>query len=182
MKKLFLTITLLAFCYTASAQDSKFGITAGYQSSSFEISGDGVDLSTDASGFFLGFFAQFSVSESLSIQPELHYSSVSDSDSDDNDDESVGDIIIPIMLKFHVSDKFNLMAGPQFDYITEEDTEGIKKFGMGLGLGLGYDISDSISLGARYSLGFDRLDDEGEDVGDTSFKINVLRIGLSYSF
>jgi len=49
MKKLFLTITLLAFCYTASAQDSKFGITAGYQSSSFEISGDGVDLSTNAS-------------------------------------------------------------------------------------------------------------------------------------
>jgi len=182
MKKLFLTITLLAFCYTASAQDSKFGISAGYQSSSFEISGDGVDLSTDASGFFLGFFAQFSVSESLSIQPELHYSSVSDSDSDDNDDESVGDIIIPIMLKFHVSDKFNLMAGPQFDYITEEDTEGIKKFGMGLGLGLGYDISDSISLGARYSLGFDRLDDEGEDIGDANFKINVLQIGLSYSF
>ena len=178
MKRLFLTITLLAFCYTASAQDSKFGITAGYQSSSFEISGDGVDLSTDASGFFLGFFAQFSVSESLSIQPELHYSSVSDSDSDDNDDESVGDIIIPIMLKFHVSDKFNLMAGPQIDYITEEDTEGIKKFGMGLG----YDISDSISLGARYSLGFDRLDDEGEDIGDANFKINVLQIGLSYSF
>ena len=177
MKKLFLTITLLAFCYTASAQDSKFGITAGDQSSSFEISGDGVDLSTDASGFFLGFFAQFSVSESLSIQPELHYSSVSDSDNDD-DDESVGDIIIPIMLKFHVSDKFNLMAGPQIDYITEEDTEGIKKFGMGLG----YDISDSISLGARYSLGFDRLDDEGEDIGDANFKINVLQIGLSYSF
>ena len=54
MKKLFLTITLLAFCYTASAQDSKFGITAGYQSSSFEFSGDGLDLSTDASGFYLG--------------------------------------------------------------------------------------------------------------------------------
>ncbi|MDA9302801.1 PorT family protein [bacterium] len=181
MKKLLLFTALISFCFTVNAQESKFGITAGYQSSSFEVSGDGLDLSTDASGFFLGFFAQFSVSESLSIQPELHYSSVSDSDNDD-DDESVGDIIIPIMLKFHVSDKFNLMAGPQFDYITEEDTEGIKKFGMGLGLGLGYDFSDNISLGARYSIGFDRLDDEGEDVGDASFKMNILQIGLSYSF
>ena len=176
MKKLFFTIALVSFCFMVNAQESKFGITAGYQSSSFEISGDGVDISTDASGYFLGFFAQFSVSESLSIQPELQYSSVSD------DGESIGDIIIPVMLKFHLSDKFNFMAGPQFDYITEDDTEGVKEFGMGLGLGLGYDISDNISLGARYSFGFDRLDDEGEDVGDASFKINIFQIGLNYSF
>ncbi|MDG1509836.1 MAG: outer membrane beta-barrel protein [Flavobacteriaceae bacterium] len=176
MKKLLLFTALISFCFTVNAQESKFGITAGYQSSSFEISGDGVDISTDASGYFLGFFAQFSVSESLSIQPELQYSSVSD------DGESIGDIIIPVMLKFHLSDKFNFMAGPQFDYITEDDTEGVKEFGMGLGLGLGYDISDNISLGARYSFGFDRLDDEGEDVGDASFKINIFQIGLNYSF
>jgi len=176
MKKLFFTIALVSFCFMVNAQESKFGITAGYQSSSFEISGGGVDLSTDASGFFLGFFSQFSVSENLSIQPELHYSSVSD------DGESVGNLIIPVMLKFHVSEKFNLMAGPQFDYLTEDDTEGIKKFGMGLGLGLGYDISENISIGARYSLGFDRLDDEGVDLDGASIKINVLQLGLSYSF
>ena len=176
MKKLFFTISLVSFCFMVNAQESKFGITAGYQSSSFEISGGGVDLSTDASGFFLGFFSQFSVSENLSIQPELHYSSVSD------DGESVGDLIIPVMLKFHVSEKFNLMAGPQFDYLIEDDTEGIKKFGMGLGLGLGYDISENISIGARYSLGFDRLDDEGVDLDGASIKINVLQLGLSYSF
>ena len=176
MKKLLLFTALISFCFTVNAQESKFGITAGYQSSSFEISGGGVDLSTDASGFFLGFFSQFSVSENLSIQPELHYSSVSD------DGESVGDLIIPVMLKFHVSEKFNLMAGPQFDYLTEDDTEGIKKFGMGLGLGLGYDISENISIGARYSLGFDRLDDEGVDLDGASIKINVLQLGLSYSF
>ena len=176
MKKLFFTIALVSFCFMVNAQEYKFGITAGYQSSSFEISGGGVDLSTDASGFFLGFFSQFSVSENLSIQPELHYSSVSD------DGESVGDLIIPVMLKFHVSEKFNLMDGPQFDYLTEDDTEGIKKFGMGLGLGLGYDISENISIGARYSLGFDRLDDEGVDLDGASIKINVLQLGLSYSF
>ena len=176
MKKLLLFTALISFCFTVNAQESKFGVTAGYQSSSFKVSGAGLDISTDASGYFVGFFAQFSVSETFSIQPELHYSSVSD------DGESIGDIIIPVMLKFHLTDKFNFMAGPQFDYITEDDAEGIKKFAMGLGFGLGYDISDNISLGARYSIGFDRLDDEGEDVGDASFKINIFQIGLSYSF
>ena len=86
------------------------------------------------------------------------------------------------MLKFHVTENFNLMAGPQFDYLTEEDVEGIKKLGMGLGLGLGIDISDNVSLGARYYFGFDRLDDMGEDVGDATIKLNILQIGLNYSF
>lgn len=86
------------------------------------------------------------------------------------------------MMKFHVTENFNLMAGPQFDYLTEQDAEGINKLGLGLVLGLGIDISDNISLGARYSFGFDRLDDMGEDVGDATIKINILQIGLNYNF
>ena len=111
-KKLLLFTALISFCFTVNAQESKFGVTTGYQSSSFKVSGAGLDISTDASGYFVGFFAQFSVSETFSIQPELHYSSVSD------DGESIGDIIIPVMLKFHLTDEFNFMAGPQFDYLT----------------------------------------------------------------
>ena len=176
MRKLLLSIALVSFCFSANAQDSKFGATAGYQSLNVKISGGGEELSSDASGFFLGFFAQFSVTETFSIQPELQYSSITD------EGESSGLIIIPLMMKFHVTENFNLMAGPQFDYITEQDTEGINKLGLGLGLGLGVDISDNVSLGARYSFGFDRLDDMGEDVGDATIKSNILQIGLSYSF
>lgn len=172
MKKLLLSIALVSFCFSANAQ---FGVTAGYQSATFKVSGGGEDFSSDASGFFLGVFGQFSVTETFSIQPELQYSSITD------EGESSGLIIIPLMMKFHVTENFNLMAGPQFDYITE-DTEGINKLGLGLGLGLGVDVSDNISLGARYSFGFDRLDDMGEDVGDATIKINILQIGLNYSF
>ena len=175
MKKLLLSIALVSFCFAVNAQDSKFGATAGYQSATIKLSGSGEDFSSDASGFFLGFFAQFSVTETFSIQPELQYSSITD------EGESTGLIIIPLMMKFHVTENFNLMAGPQFDYITE-DTEGINKLGLGLGLGLGVDVSDNLSLGARYSFGFDRLDDMGEDVGDATIKVNILQIGLNYNF
>ena len=174
MKKLLLLTFILA-SFSMNAQDSKFGATAGYQSATLKASGGGEDFSSDASGFFLGVFGQFSVTETFSIQPELQYSSITD------EGESTGLIIIPLMMKFHVTENFNLMAGPQFDYITE-DTEGINKLGLGLGLGLGVDVSDNISLGARYSFGFDRLDDMGEDVGDATIKINILQIGLNYSF
>ena len=74
MKKLLLSIALVSFCFAVNAQDSKFGATAGYQSATIKLSGSGEDFSSDASGFFLGFFAQFSVTETFSIQPELQYS------------------------------------------------------------------------------------------------------------
>ncbi len=35
------------------------------------------------------------------------------------------------MMKFHVSEKLNIMVGPQFDYVTAKDTEGIDKLGLG---------------------------------------------------
>ena len=86
------------------------------------------------------------------------------------------------MMKFHVTEKLNIMAGPQFDYVTAKDTECIDKLGLGLGLGLGYDISDHIAVGTRYSFGFDRLNDMGEDIANASIKLNILQVGLSYRF
>ena len=52
MKKLVLTIALVSFCFSTNAQDSKFGITAGFQSTSIKVSGGSFDISQDASGFF----------------------------------------------------------------------------------------------------------------------------------
>ena len=176
MKKLVLTIALVSFCFSTNAQDSKFGITAGFQSTSIKVSGGSFDISQDASGFFLGFYVQFLFSETFSIQPELQYSSIS------SDGETLGLLVIPIMMKFHVTEKLNIMAGPQFDYVTAKDTEGIDKLGLGLGLGLGYDISDHIAVGTRYYFGFDRLNDMGEDIVYASIKLNILQVGLSYRF
>ena len=59
MKKLLLFTALISFCFTVNAQESKFGVTAGYQSSSFKVSGAGLDISTDASGYFVGFLRNF---------------------------------------------------------------------------------------------------------------------------
>ena len=44
MKKLLLSIALVSFCFSANAQDSKFGATAGYQSSTLKASGGGCEF------------------------------------------------------------------------------------------------------------------------------------------
>ena len=127
-------------------------------------------------------FAEFPLSEKFSIQPEFHYSSVTE------DGESVDDLILPVFIKYYITEKFNVMSGLQFDYFTEKDLGDIKRFGLGLSIGLGVDITDSILISSRYSFGItNRIDtsefiDDFIDLSDLSAKTNVFQIGLGYRF
>ena len=127
-------------------------------------------------------FAEFPLSEKFSIQPEFHYSSVTD------DGESLDNLILPVFLKYYITEKFNVMSGLQFDYFTEKDLGNLKRFGLGLGIGLGYDITDSILISSRYSFGItNRIDtqefiDDFIDTSDLSAKTNIFQIGLGYRF
>jgi opacity protein-like surface antigen len=167
----------------SSTKETSYGVTAGFQSTSLKVSLKGLsDIVEDGEGFFIGLFAEFPLSEKFSIQPEFHYSSAT------NDGESLDNLILPVFLKYYVTEKFNVMSGLQFDYYTDKDLEYFKKFGLGLSIGLGVDITDSILISSRYSFGItERIDrsefiDDFIDLSDLSAKINVFQIGLGYRF
>ena len=167
----------------SSTKETSYGVTAGFQATSLKVSLKGLsDIVEDAEGFFIGLFAEFPLSEKFSIQPEFHYSSVT------KDGESIDNLILPVFLKYYITEKFNVMSGLQFDYFTEKDLGDIKRFGLGLGIGLGYDITDSILISSRYSFGItNRIDtsefiDDSIDSSDLSAKTNIFQIGLGYRF
>jgi opacity protein-like surface antigen len=167
----------------SSTKETSYGVTAGFQSTYFKLSLKNlIENVVDAKGFFIGLFAEFPLSEKFSIQPEFHYSSVTE------DGESVDNLILPVFLKYYITEKFNVMSGLQFDYFTEKDLGNIKRFGLGLGIGLGYDITDSILISSRYSFGItNRIDtsefiDDFIDLSDLSAKTNIFQIGLGYRF
>ena len=167
----------------SSTKETSYGVTAGFQSTNFKFSLKNlIENEVDAEGFFIGLFAEFPLSEKFSIQPEFHYSSAT------NDGESLDNLILPVFLKYYVTEKFNVMSGLQFDYYTDKDLEYFKKFGLGLSIGLGVDITDSIVISSRYSFAItERLDrsefiDDFIDLSDPSAKINVFQIGLGYRF
>jgi opacity protein-like surface antigen len=167
----------------SSTKETSYGVTAGFQSTNFKFSLKNlIENEVDAEGFFIGLFAEFPLSEKFSIQPEFHYSSVTE------DGESVDNLILPVFLKYYITEKFNVMSGLQFDYFTEKDLGNIKRFGLGLGIGLGVDITDSILISSRYSFGIiNRIDtsefiDDFIDLSDLSAKTNIFQIGLGYRF
>lgn len=184
MKKIVVLVFILFMgLQNINSQNTSYGITTGYQSTVMKIKFLGLSQSQGFDGFFVGLFADYSISDKFSIQPEVHFSQVY------NDGESLDELMIPVMVKYYVNDKLYLQSGPFLDYIIEE-SEGFDKFGFGLGIGAGYNINDKLFASIRYSFGLnqrltvDLVDDFGSSItsSDVSTKLNFLQIGVGYRF
>ncbi|WP_439152163.1 outer membrane beta-barrel protein [Winogradskyella sp.] len=109
---------------SSSSTEPAFGIKTGYTSITLRVSADGNSASDDVSGFYIGAFAEFNLSDNLDFQPELTYASYS------QDGESTGVMFLPLLAKYKANEQFSLLAGPQFDYlVNEEDSEGFNRIG-----------------------------------------------------
>ena len=135
MKKvLFILVVAIVGLGNVNAQGSNFGITAGFHNLSLKIDVLGMTESESSQGFFVGVTSDFSLSDKFSLQPQLQFATSS------QDGESLEQLMLPIMLKYHVTEKFNIQAGPQLDYLLS-DYEGLNAIGFGLGFGAGFDFS-----------------------------------------
>ncbi|MER3374128.1 MAG: porin family protein [Allomuricauda sp.] len=170
MKKLFLVVAaVFAFSYSSQAQDVRFGATAGYLNARGSVKADGVSISASESGFYIGAVADFNVAENFNIQPELLFAVV---------DESNG-LMLPILGKFAISEKFNLQAGPQLVFSLEDTPEDFSSVEFDLAGGIGYDIDDDFFIEARYTFQINNSYTGSEDV---KVRGNYLTVGVGYKF
>jgi opacity protein-like surface antigen len=188
MKKLYIISAILVFgILNASAQDEpinptkfNFGLKAGYSSVILKIKVDDISVSDDLSGFYFGIFGELSLSENFGLQPELLYSTYS------QNGESSGVLQLPVLMKYLPHERLAIVAGPQFDYLLdEEDSGGLNQFGAGIALGASFDITENLIIDARYSFGLtNRIDGdlEGLEGLDVKNYFNYFFIGLGYRF
>lgn len=184
MKKMLLVVAIATFGFSANAQDdektssAKFGAKAGFNSTSLRVSFDGTSASESVSGFYLGVFGEFVLSEKVDLQPELQYVSVSE------DGENSGFLLVPVLAKFNVTEEFNVLAGPQFDYLLDDEDGGLNRLGLGLAAGLAYNIDENFIIDARYSLGLSNRTGDIEELEGFDIKttFNYVQVGLGYRF
>lgn len=183
MKKLLLTAVLAVF-YVSSilSQENAFGISAGYSSliakAKVSYQGDSESDSDSAGGFYIGIFKEFDVNEKFTIRPEFQYALYS------SDGENSSELLIPVLFKYEVAKSFSLMAGPQFDYMLEDDAEDFNKLGLGLTLGAEIDLIEKLFLNLRYSFGIsERLaNDEIIAPFEVDLRLDTFNLGLGYRF
>ena len=147
MKNLCFTTLLVCFISFTNAQDStsvdnnkfNFGLRHGYSLSNISNSYNSVSETS----LFIGAFFETKLSDKLSLQIETNYSRSSL-------------LEIPLLLKYRITNKFQLYSGPQLDLsLGNNNRNGFEdeNFGASLIFGLQYNMSKHWFVEARYTYG-----------------------------
>ena len=193
------TFLLTCFAFNASnAQDIKsttpaFGFKGGLNFSNMYT--DNVDDNNMLTGFNAGLYAKFPITNSVSIQPEISYTTkgaeltYNNAFANGTAQFKINYIEVPVLLVFNLTDALNIHAGPYAAYMvsgkttndsnlftseTRLDTNDFKRFDAGLSGGVGVDL-EIVNFGVRYNYGLTKVFKEGS-FADPDAKNSVFNV------
>lgn len=136
IKNLLLRSAFILIGLSAFAQQTQFGITAGYANIDVNRKSDQANVSTSisGSGFYVGMLTDISVSKDFHVQPEVLYAYA----------EELHLLLIPILAKVYIAETgMHFLADPQASLILNDNfaTFSTNVLGLDFSFGAGYDIS-----------------------------------------
>jgi hypothetical protein len=193
MKKIFLLAAGIALVSAANAQ-VKFGAKAGLNLAN--VAGD-VENTKMKAGFNVGGFAKIGLTETLSLQPELVFSTQGAKMEFDEEGinydvkTNLNYINVPVLLQYNTTSGFFAETGPQFGFLMsakakadgekEDIKDSFKSIDLGWAFGAGYLTKSNVGFNARFNLGLSNIADNGDD-GDFKVKNSVIQVGVFYVF
>jgi len=186
MKKIILVAVIAISSFVGANAQTAFGAKAGLNVAN--LSGD-VDGNKSLIGFNVGVFAEITLADSFYLQPELLYSTqgakYDDSEFDISADLNLNYIIIPMMFKYDVANRFYLEAGPQIGFLVmaevldQDVKDDMESVDFGVNFGLSYGFTEKLFAQARYNIGMSDIvkDNEGDKISNA-----VLSFSLGYKF
>lgn len=180
MRKRIIYIVFILYISNVFAQNKKIdlGLKAGMNYSISSITDFGPATFKNKKGMNTGLFLDYKISEKLTLRPEFLYSSL-------NIDYKIGALVdlsgnqlsqefngtnkeryidLPLLIKYHLIDKLNILVGPQFGFNINDDnrvviddndisrnTKAKDQFNFSGNFGLGYDLTNQIGLDIRYN-------------------------------
>ena len=187
------------------AQDFKFGLKAGLNVNKLAINPE-EDWPGPAArpGIHLGGFAQYGLSNNLSIQPELSFSTqgANDEDKDDWQRVKLNYLNLAGVIKYTLDNNIHFSIGPQLGFLTagefekEDKEKGERKYhnashylkgtDLSIGFGLGYTLDSGIDLGLRYNHGLSNINNDPHNVAfyesHQTIKSRVFQLSIGYIF
>lgn len=199
MKKkiLLLTATFLFFLISAQAQSS-FGLKGGL---SYNSNGNLSEFTTEAnsiikdkgkgkSGYNIGVYGKIDLGN-LYIRPELVYTKTTSEYelNSVNQDFELSKIDAPVLLGFELIGPLSVFAGPSFQYILDNNINGIdfdkveNEFTMGLNIGASLEFG-RLGIDVRYERGLNENEAKFAN-NNTNFKLDTrpeqIIVNLSFS-
>ena len=167
-----------------SAQETHFGVKAGLNVSSINVSPGG-DYDSKA-GLHVGGLAHIHISPHFALQPEVVYSM--QGGKVDDVKLKLNYINIPLLAQYMVDNGFRLQTGPQLGLLVsskreEGDVEvniedNFSTVDFSWAFGMGYLFPSGFGVDARYNLGINDI----YEPNAAKLKNSVFQVGLFYQF
>ena len=173
IKTIFFSGVVILFSSIAYSQSIRFGIDPVIALSKGSYKPDaGIDRRIFA-GFDGGVLVEIGVTPKFMIQPEANYSIVGVELNNGIDEFTIKHtyVNVPLLAKFNVANRFNLMAGPQMGFLLSSRSDPssgeaatdikdqFKSTDFGLTFGAEYKFTPHTFLGTRYYLGVANISD-----------------------
>lgn len=196
MKKIIFLLLVSTCIVNAQQNEDKIGIKGGFNFSTFTGYNDsGITDFSRRISFHAGIMLESKLSNIVSLQPEVLFSSQgSDEEFDGVDYENrLNYVNLPILFKFYVSNQFSLDVGPQLGVLisakqsnTSTRDNDIKTYfkdtDISLATGISYKFVSGFNLSARYNFGLkDIFNTDLYQYGD-KLKNGVFQLSIGYYF
>ncbi|MGK2864549.1 MAG: porin family protein, partial [Chitinophagaceae bacterium] len=184
MKKFLCFVTVSLVVLFLSAQETHFGLKAGVNIASLNVS-SGSDYNSKV-GLHAGGLAHIHLNKTWALQPEVVFS-MQGGKSDDTK-LNLNYINIPLLVQYMTESGFRLETGPQLGLLltaktkvgdVEIDRKGnFNSTDFSWAFGAGYLFPEGFGLDARYNLGISDI----WDASSTKIKNSVFQFGVFYQF
>ena len=143
-------------------------------------------------GFTFGFILQIPLIEKLSLQPEYSFTRRYGADQSIGTDFRLDYFSMPLLLKYLISDRFDLIAGPQFDLLinaqstikgeSADITHIVEERCIGIVVGLDFHITRAFFISGRYFQSFNNIGiwQRSGDVKEFKYQMVNLTAGTSF--
>ena len=185
MKKIILTLAVVAFISAGLNAQVKFGVKAGWNLENFDINNNvGTQLQKEnVVSWDLGVVAQLHLSGDLYLQPEIVYSSQKiDVVAEELGKQKISYFQVPVSLlyKYKPTDLFGIFGsvGAYFGYAVDRNNlslNALRKTDWGVSLGAGVEVW-KLQLHARYNWALENI----SDVPNIEWKNNRFNVALSF--
>ncbi len=172
MKRYVFALLFVCFTTISLSQEIRYGVRGALNVSNLDFDPDATFENQHRNGFAFGGFVEFDLSEDISLLTELQWSA----EGGKKEVIRADYINLPILIRFSVSNRFTLGAGPQVALKTWKDKDGFASFAFSGVAGLEYMITDELFVDARLSYGFSNVLDQDET--DAKAKNHVIQFGF----
>jgi Outer membrane protein beta-barrel domain len=143
-------------------------------------------------GFTFGFILQIPLVEKLSLQPEYSFTRRYGNDQSLGTDFRLDYFSMPLLLKYGISDRIDLIAGPQFDLLlnaqstnkgeSTDITHIVEERCIGIVGGLEVHIASAFFISGRYFQSFNNIGiwQRSADVKEFKYQLVSLTAGIRF--